>query len=236
MVAGAWDEAVDLFTQGLVQATKLGIVQQQTLFALNLGILYTWQGDDDEAEAHLQQLRALTGNRPLDEHAIYGTYALADLRLRQGQLDEAARLLADAEAMVASQEITWQLAEIYRLWAQVHLAQGNLDAAYDYAQRSVTLAGELAMTRDEGIGQGVLGQVLAAQEQAEAARAAFQRGTELLADEPYELARVQAAWGQVQVTQGLTKAGQAHLDAAQKTFTRLGAPRDLRALSAPISA
>ncbi|MEZ4862387.1 MAG: BTAD domain-containing putative transcriptional regulator [Caldilineaceae bacterium] len=221
LVAGEWAEAGRLLEEGLAEAEKLGTAHHQALFHLNLGILRTWQGDDDAAEGHLQTLRNHVG-----EYASNGRYSLADLRLRQGRYTEAAHLLDEAEEMITAAGAAYQWPELHRLRAQLLLAQGERVAAHTAIQESLRLAHDMRMARDEGIALGILGQLLAAEGATAAADNAFRRSLELLADEPYEKARTQMAWGLAQQCAGDVVAGSALLEAAAQRFAHLGAQHD----------
>lgn len=222
LVTGNWDEAGRLLTEGLIEAQKLGTANHQALFHLNLGILRTWQWDDTAAELHLQAL-----SRQVGEYASNAKYSLADLRLRQGRLTEAAQLLDEAATLITAAGAAYQWPELHRLRAQLWLAQGEPVAAQTAIQESLRLAREMGMARDEGIALGILGQLLSAAGARVDANNAFQRSLALLADEPYEKARTQMAWGLAQQHAGALAAGSALIDAAVQTFTQLGAQRDL---------
>lgn len=221
LVAGNWNEAGRLLAEGLAEAQKLGTAHHQAFFQLNLGILRTWQGEDAAAESHLLAL-----SRQVGEYASNAKYSLADLRLRQGRLAEAASLLAEAATMITAAGATYQWPELHRLRAQLLLAQGDTGAALAAIEEALRLARELGMARDEGIALGLLGQLLAATDTT-AADHAFQRSLELLADEPYERARTQMAWGVAVQRTGDETAARTRLEAAAQTFKHLGAQRDL---------
>lgn len=221
LVVGNWGEAGRLLAEGLAEADKLGTAHHQALFHLNLGILRTWQGEDAAAEAHLQTLARYQG-----EYASNARYSLADLRLRQGRLVESARLLDEAATLITAAGAAYQWPELHRLRAQLLLAQGERVAAHTAIQESLRLAREMRMVRDEGIALGIWGQLLAAEGATDDADDAFRRSLELLADEPYEKARTQMAWGLAQQRAGDEAAGRDLLDAARQTFTQLGAQRN----------
>jgi tetratricopeptide (TPR) repeat protein len=222
LVAGNWGEAGRLLEEGLAEAQKLGTAHHQALFHLNLGILRTWQGDDAAAEGHLQTLADYAG-----EYASNARYSLADLRLRQGRLAEAVQLLDEAATLITAAGAAYQWPELHRLRAQLLLAQEEPVAAQVAIQESLRLAREMRMARDEGIALGILGQVLTAVGATADADDAFRRSLELLADEPYEQARTQMAWGLAQQQGGATMAGNELLAAAAQCFAQLGAQRDL---------
>ena len=222
LVAGTWDEAGRLLTEGLTEAQKLGTANHQAHFHLNLGILRTWQGEDATAEGHLQTLASYAG-----EYASNARYSLADLRLRQGRLAEAAQLLDEAATLITAAGAAYQWPELHRLRAQLLLAQGEPVAAQVAIGESLRLAGEMRMARDEGIALGILGQVLAVDGATADADDAFRRSLELLADEPYEKARTQMAWGLAQQYAGDAAVGQVLIETAAQTFDQLGARRDL---------
>ena len=230
LVAGNWGEAGRLLTEGLTEAQKLGTANHQAHFHLNLGILRTWQGEDAAAETHLQTLASYAG-----EYASNARYSLADLRLRQRRLSEAAQLLDTAATLITAAGAAYQWPELHRLRAQLLLAQGEGVAALAAIQESLRLAQEMRMARDEGIAHGVLGQLLAARGDDTAAAAAFRRSLALLSSEPYETARTQAAWGRMLLAGGDGAAGVKLLAAAEQTFVQLGAARDLQALVKSIS-
>ncbi|MCH9662200.1 MAG: CHAT domain-containing protein [Gammaproteobacteria bacterium] len=225
MVLGDWPAARQAYQEGLDLAESQGDITRLALLILNLGILYTWQGQDEAAEAQFSRLLSLARESKFGKTEINGKYSLADLYLRQGKYSEAATHLTEAEEMVKAFENTSQLPEIYFLWAQVKLAQGDQEVALEYANQALRLAGELGMDREAGISQRVLGQVLA--DQASSA-AAFAHSLELLTNiDPYEAARTQLAWGRYLALSNQRTEAISQLQAARNQFERLGATRDL---------
>jgi tetratricopeptide (TPR) repeat protein len=120
------------------------------------------------------------------------------------------------------------LPEIYRVWAQVRLAQGRTDLARENAERSIALANELGLESEEGMSLRALGQALLAGQQHEAANTAFERSLSLLADrDPYEAARTKMQWGLAPLCGTRAERGRMLLQEAEANFERLGAWRDL---------
>ncbi|MBV7332613.1 tetratricopeptide repeat protein [Chloroflexi bacterium TSY] len=231
LLEGRWAEAEAHFHESLEQAATLGFRSREALCTLNLAILSTWQGDNEAAEQYFEHLFTLTQHGTLEEFRINGKYSLADLRLRQGDLDAADALLTEAEQLVAEAQTHYQFVEIHRLQAQVELAQNQVETAHEYATRALKMAQEMGVVREEGIARGVLAQVLLAQGQADEAIAAFEESVRLLARrDRYETARNQQLLGHTLFTQGDSDQAEHLLQEAHAALTMMGAHSDAAAL------
>ncbi|MBI3957585.1 MAG: CHAT domain-containing protein, partial [Chloroflexi bacterium] len=192
MTLGEWPKAIESYAEAAELGRQWGNLNIQTLVNLNLGILHTKQGQQALAESHLTSALELARQHGLDEWEGHSLFSLADLRLRQQQLDEAVALLAAAARLLAGSQHDYQKPELLRLQALANLASGDLVRAQAQAERSLALAQTLGMELDAGVGQRVLGQVLAAAGQMAEAVAAFQKSLELLdGKDPYALACAQ---------------------------------------------
>jgi tetratricopeptide (TPR) repeat protein len=128
--------------------------------------------------------------------------------------------------------LRYQLPEIYRGWALLHLSQNNPASALEAAQKALAQAREQQMVVEVGLSLRVLGQVLTAQGQHQPAIADFTESlTHLDGHNPYESARTRVAFGLA-----LASKAQEHeqtqrlLTEAQAAFKKLGAQNDLTAL------
>ena len=229
-MSGDWPAGVRETSQALELAEQLGSKAQQARLALSLGWMCMNQGDDHAARAHLSRCLEIAQMGKLNEFLISGNATLADLCLRQGELTLAAEAVQRSLGYASQAEMKDQLPEIYRHWAVLSLAQGNLPAAQEALERSLQMAQEIGMPGEEGMSLRIVAQTQNAAGQPELAWASFARSLDLLADNPYEAARTQAAWGQALLAQGQRDGGQARLDLARATFEQLGARRDLEHL------
>lgn len=233
--AGQWDSAKAKYRQALALAQKLGGVERLVGLNLSLGVLATKQGEDETALIHLPRCLALARQHHLEVYIAWAASSLADLHLRRGELTQAAPLLAEAEHLAQEHTAGEVLPEIYRELAQLHLAQADLPAALNYARQSITQARDQGMKLEEGMAQRVLGQILVASGQIEAALAAFQSSLTLLTEsDPNEAARTQASWGLVLAAGPDPEQGRRLLLTAQATFQELGAQRDLAVVEAAL--
>ncbi|RLT34456.1 MAG: CHAT domain-containing protein [Chloroflexi bacterium] len=180
MTLGEWPQASESYAEAAELSRQWGNLNIQTLVHLNSGILYTKQGQQALAESHLTSALELARQHGLDEWEGHALFSLADLRLRQQRLDEAGALLAAAEGLIADSQHDYQKPELLRLQALTSLAAGDLAQARSQAEESIAAAQTFGMEMDTGVGQRVLGQVLAAGGQMADAVAAFQKSLELL--------------------------------------------------------
>jgi len=225
-ISGQLSEAAAHYQAALEQAQKLGSLAQQARSLSSLGILHTKLGDYPRAEQELMDGTALARRAGLQAYLVYYLPSLADLRLRQQWIDAAIPLLEEAEQLAQETGAgdVEALPEIYRLWAQVRLADHDPDGALDWAKRALAQARDLEMETDQGVGLRVLGQVqLALGRKAEAVDCFAQSLAFLDGHDPYETARTRAAWGASLLDGSDRERGLELLRDAQTAFVQLGA-------------
>jgi tRNA A-37 threonylcarbamoyl transferase component Bud32/tetratricopeptide (TPR) repeat protein len=226
-IAGDWTSAVTDYQQALDLARQLGSVARQVDIEICLGVLRTNQGEFAAAREHLLTSLELARSAGLKEQQINGQANLADLAIRQQEWDAAAHALAEAWAITQETGARYQIPELLRLEAQVHLAHQDVPAALSNGERALALAHDMAEPREAGLALRIIGQAwFMAEQNPESAWDALARSVALLeAHEPYEAARTQALWGHLVSVQSRELA-QELLEAARLTFERLGARHD----------
>jgi DNA-binding NarL/FixJ family response regulator len=184
------------------------------------GILI-WRGDWAEAEATLAAAtNDLLATRPTE--AAYGIVRLADLRRRQGRIDEAATLLAQAESHPFRTPGA-NLALLGR--ATLALDQGDPAAAVDMAARFLrSLPTEDRMERPAALELLVLAHIIRGDRaQAQIALAELDSIATTVATEPLR-ATVSFAAGIVAAAEGEHKTACRHFEDAVDLYKRSGAP------------
>jgi tetratricopeptide (TPR) repeat protein len=204
-------------------------VSNQAAISLSFGILCARQGDVDAAIRHLTKCIELARQHDLRELLLAGQSSLADLYLHADSSEKAEPLLVESERMGIEMKNRYQLQEIYRGWALLRLADGDITAALDYSERALTIANDLKMAVEQGIGWRVRGQALLAAGQSAEAQAAFEQSHTLLMEkDPYETARTQIQLGRVLLAGDIDRdRGRELLKKARATCKRLGAQRQL---------
>ena len=224
---GDWDGAVSHLTIASDLAGRVGSGTQRTELAINLGQILLRRGEDTEAGVKLQAALELARQYHLVSHEIVATINLAEWRQRRAELETALSLIEAARQRSLETGLSAWLPEIYRREAQIRLAANDGAGAATAIAQSLTIAAESPL--ELGMSLRVQGRALAAAGQAQAAAAAFARSLELLAGvDPYEVARTQLAWARLHQASGDDAGAQPLFDAAEATFTRLGARRDLQ--------
>jgi len=180
-----------------------------------------WRGDWAEAEVTLlAATNELIATRPAE--ATEGIVRLADLRRRQGQFDEAAKLLVQAETH-PFRAAGWNLALLGR--AALAFDQGDPAAAVDMAERFLrSIPAEDRMERPAALELLVLAQVaLGSPTQARSALAELDAIATSVATGPLR-ATVSFAAGILAVGDGEHEIACRHFEDAVDLFTRSSAP------------
>lgn len=220
---GDWDSATQTYQEALLLAEHLGNIASQAAVANSLGSLYTNRGEFALAHATFIQSSELAGRHRLHEGLTYTLAGYSVLLICEEKWAQAESVLQEALALALELQIKYPLPEIYRGWAQFHLAHDDLQQALTFAEKANQTAEEINARIELGISQRVLGQVKVALGKNEEAVAAFLHSLDLLASEvPYEAARTQWVWGTHLLANGDVEHGQARLSHAQATFEKLG--------------
>jgi tetratricopeptide (TPR) repeat protein len=227
-VAGDWPGALADFEQSRTRAVTLGSTQLVATVSLNLGAAYINVGNEQSAFHHLYQGLDLARKNHLHLLEVLTLFRLADLQIRLQKWAEATIWLQQAEQRALVVNYTGALIAIYRGWAEVKLATGEMEMALAYAEQSLALAREQEERLEEGESLRVLGQTLLAHDQLVKAFAAFQTSLDLFTEhDPYEAARTMVCWGQFLLAGTSQERGLTLLRNARTTFLWLGAQRDL---------
>ncbi|GAB4196984.1 MAG: hypothetical protein OHK0022_14920 [Roseiflexaceae bacterium] len=235
VLQGQWNDAVQSYDQAIQQAHELGLANQQMELRLNLGFLQTRLWEPERALATFESLRRAVVEYGSPENGTYLLINLADLYIRLERWVEAVAALDQAEQQAQELELRSQLPEIYRHRALIRLTQGDTATALDHAERALECSRVLGEPLAEGTCLRIWAQAMLAADRRVEALDALDQSTTLLADDPYEQACTQTVWGAALLPEDTAQA-RILLAAAQETFERLGARRDLALVCQYLSA
>lgn len=234
---GDWTSAIKMYGRARDIAGHLGDVARRAKVALNLGVLTMNQGDDATAETYLREGIELATESRLQAQLLEGMMSLIDLRLRQGALEDAARQLAEAQAVAEKFQVQGIKAELERHVACLALDRRDAAGAKAAAERAIALADASGATGESAKARCVLGQAQLAMGDIAAALTSLQESFERLKEEDlYEAARAKLQWGRALYSSGQNGAGRALVREAYLVLKGLGAARDIAAAEALLSA
>ena len=132
---GELDRAVQLMQRSLAGARELGDRSLEVRELRNLGIVYFRQHRIAHARRAMEQAVALA-----DAHSLTTAYdfrlSLGELALEDGRLDEAARHLAEAEALARTQDLPDQLTIVLNDLGLLATERGRFDVARGHLQEA----------------------------------------------------------------------------------------------------
>ena len=216
-------QALDLFIQ-------IGNIYNQVLVNNNLGGIALKQGRLDEALGYYQRAARLleqTGGSQWVFGALHMN--IGHTQVRRGELDEALGQLREAEACFERSQVRDLLPELYGLFAEALFLQGDPAGAKTFGERSLELARELQMPREEGHNLRILGEIARVEKRFEEAGGYFKVSYEILegAGDEYESARVQLSVARLYLERGEPQGALEALALCEPVFARLEARLDL---------
>lgn len=218
---GRWPEALDEADRACRRVSNHADRAAHADACYQRGEIHRLRGEWDRAEAAYREASGL-GKEPQP--------GLALLRLAQGQVRAAAgairRVLDTATA-------TWQRARFLPAYTEIHLADGDVDAAHEAADELEQIASRYGIATLGAMASNARGAVLLAEGDATGAarrlRDGFRAWQSLGA--PYIAARIRVLLARACRELGDAEGAELELAAAREVFERLGAAPDLAALA-----
>ncbi|WP_148716985.1 tetratricopeptide repeat protein [Chitinolyticbacter meiyuanensis] len=137
---GEHGQAVSMHAAADARLTDINDAYLAAMVKINLGYNHFQTGDQDGAEATLQQAIVLCRSHGFPHHEAEALYRLAEVRIAQSRLDEAAMLVADGLMLVADTPYHWGEVNLLALHAQLLAQHDELDAAMQATLRALDIA------------------------------------------------------------------------------------------------
>jgi tetratricopeptide (TPR) repeat protein len=227
---GNWREAESHYRRSLDLFTQIGDIYNQVLVNSNLGSISLRQGRLDEALDYYQKSTALLVQIGGSLWVIGALHMnTANAQIQKGDLDGAIKNLEIAQDHFAQAKSRDLLPELYGLLSEAALRQGHLEEAETHGQKSVALARELKMRREEGHNLRILGEIAQAKNQLDKAKRLLAESYTVLSevDDAYERSKAQLSLVHLHLAMGEHQAAASELRDCEETFTLLGAELDL---------
>jgi LuxR family maltose regulon positive regulatory protein len=115
---------------------------QRVIPAAMVGFVYWEKGDLEAAYQSFSAIQGSLKRAGVLSSAIGITFVLADLRITQGRLNEAANLFESSLQLASDQGDTMPLGteDVYRGISELHLERGNLEAGREYLNKNQALS------------------------------------------------------------------------------------------------
>lgn len=200
---------------------------------INRSMLSFILGDDAEVTNLLNKAIKLAEEWRLLELEAFSKTTLVKTKLRVGDLEEAKILLKRCHELCVTFEIANELRpSLLTMQAELAMREGQLVQAMKHVEYAIELASHGNYLQEEGVALGVKARLYAQMGKNEQSEDAFQQSVQKLEkEEPYELAKVQLAYGvhlkQTRHEQENLFIGQNLIEMACATFHQLGASHEL---------
>ena len=218
------------YRQSMDMFVQIGHVYNQVLGNNNLGGIAVRQGRLEAALGYyqqaLRQLEQIKGSL-----WVFGALHqnIGNTLLQRSDLDASADELQRALDYFNQAQVRDLLPELYGQFAELHLRQNDLIAAERDGRKSIELARELSMTREEGHNLRILGEIAMQRGALLSAEEYLQSSYAILheADDEYECARTQLVLSELCLLQKNFEDGIRLLDQCESIFDRMQASLDL---------
>lgn len=180
---GQWADADKVYRQAGQTFTQLGNIYNRIFVDNNLGGIALNQGRLDDALLYYQ--RALTALETIGG-SLWVTGALhlnlGATHTRRAELVIAFTHLYDSQRLFEQAQSREMLPELHRRLAEAFLARQDFDQAREQADKSLTLAQELAALGEQGLAWRVIGAIQAAEGQIAEAETSLEKAISLLSE------------------------------------------------------
>jgi len=235
--SGDWDGALSDYERAVALYERIGEVEGLAQVYTNLGVLYTDRGDWDKAEDNLQRSFEIAQRITHPYDLAQAHVNLGRLRLLQGRWDDCSQHLNAAIPLygeVGSQADV-NLSEAYCLQGILHLEQGQIDGAWQWADRCCDLLRKTTGTEEGdslewGRYERLMGRIAVAGDDLEAAHRHMRRSTVIFQGRGSQLETGRTAYwsGLLWLAQQKPKEALQELNKARQIFEQLGAAADLK--------
>lgn len=223
---GLFDEALTHYSQARQLYQRIGDVAGECRLWANSADDLMKLGRFAEAGRNLEQALALAHTYPhIHEDAVLALINSARLQLYRQQITTAPSDIARAEHICHQHQLRpWQ-AIVWRVQAQLALAQADLERALALIQRSLdTLSDE----EERGVAWRIKADILAVGDEASAARLAYQTSLDILQTaNQFEYAVTHQASGRFHLQIGQLSAAHHHLTQALTIFEQLSLTHEI---------
>jgi tetratricopeptide (TPR) repeat protein len=225
-----WNEADHHYRQSLEMFAQIGDSYHQVLVSNNLGGIALKQGRLDQALDHYERainLLEQTGGSLWVIGALHMN--LGNTLVQRRELDKAVQQLQMAHDRFEQASVRDLLPELFGLFAEAALLQGNTQEAEKMGRRAVDLARELEMPCEEGHNLRILGQIAQADQRFAQAEQHYVDSYAVLQEvkDPYECAKTQLSLAELYAMLGQTGYAEKALDTCEQAFRLLDASLDL---------
>lgn len=139
---GDWEQARRYFLRSLQLRQDLGDIEGVAIVYNNLGWLCRVTGELDRAESYFQECLKVAEPFKMIYHAANATLGIGHIRQLHGDIEQAQRCIRSSVDLAEQVDAQGLLSEIYRVQADILLAEGNPEEAEESARWAVLLATE----------------------------------------------------------------------------------------------
>lgn len=227
---GQWNKAKSFFERSLALRQDMGDMEGVALTCNNLGLLTCDQGDLDVAESYFKQSLEIAEPFHINFHIVNSTVGLAQVYLLKMDFPAARKTvqscLAQAE-MINSYHV---MAEVYRIQAELLLADKQCQQARETIKRALILTAEIGDRLLEVRAWRVASQIELQCGDLSAAKAALESAYSIVETAHDELAagRLAVQDGKIMAYAGDRERAREEFLRARQIFVQLGAALDLQ--------
>lgn len=228
--SGLWGKAEEFYRQAGQIFSQLGDAYNRSFVDNNRGGIALNQGRQAEALEFYEralQTQERIGKSPYVVGLLHMN--LGATQVKRGELEDAFHHLQTSKSLFDQAQARDFLPELYRRFAEAHMAQAELDLAREQIALAQDTAAELSMKNESGHALRVVGKIEFQAGNITEARRALLEALALLDEvsDEYGVAQSHLLLAQVYASQERQADALTHLDAAEPLLEMLGAERDL---------
>jgi class 3 adenylate cyclase/tetratricopeptide (TPR) repeat protein len=227
---GEWTKADHHYRRSLRQFTQIGSIFNQVFVNNNLGGIALKQGRlDDALESYSRAVELLEqiGGSVWVLGALHMN--IGSTHIRRRELEAAEAELKLAQKYFDETQLRDLMPELYGLFAELALVQGDLAEAELHGGHSLDLAREMEFALEEGHNLRIMGEIALAREEFDSAAQILESSNTILDDagDQYERAKTQLSLAQLYIALGQNDLADIEFSNCLETFELLDAHMDL---------